>query len=133
MRRYIDTNVVIRAWEGKEEAVKLIEKIKTGNVEYLVPAIVLEEMVWLLSSLYLLKKETVIEYISVVLTMPNIKVVYKYKFQTAINLYSKTNVKFNDCVIYSHMAEGDEIISYDKHFDKMLGIKRVLPLDLIEK
>ena len=48
-----------------------------------------------------------------------------------LHLYKTVNIKLNDCLIWSFMEKDDQIVSFDKDFDKLPRIKRVEPKDLL--
>lgn len=127
MRRFVDTNFLVRFKEGNAGAVQMMKSIRDGRNGYFLPAIVVEELVWLLTKFYKEPKREIIKFIKALLASGNLKVVYKYDMERAMEVYSQLNVKFTDCVIYGYMKRGDLIVSYDGDFDRLPGIKRVDP------
>jgi len=127
MRRFVDTNFLVRFKEGNVGAVQMMKRIKDGKDEYFLPAIVIEEVVWLLAKFYKEPKKEIINFIKALLVCGNLKVVYVYDVERAMMVYGQLNVKFTDCVIYGYMKKGDLIVSYDRDFDRLPGIKRVDP------
>ncbi|MFA6518717.1 MAG: PIN domain-containing protein [Candidatus Shapirobacteria bacterium] len=129
MRYYVDTNILARLYEGVGETKSLVNFLRQGVDEVLIPAVVVEEMVWLMSRFYKSSKKEIIEFQRSVTTLGEI--VYEYNMEDALNLFEKVKAKFNDCVIWSVMGGDGVVVSYDKEFDKLPGIKRVEPRDLI--
>jgi predicted nucleic-acid-binding protein len=122
MRNFIDTNVFLRYF---------LDKVREDKEEYWVPSVVLNEISWMLTNNYKINKQEVIGFIESILAADKFKVVYGYSFPNALNQYKKTNIKLTDCMIWSYMKPDDQIVSYDHDFDKLPGIKRIEPKDLI--
>jgi len=133
MRTFIDTNILARFYEGELEAVNFLELIKDGKMRVALPAIVIEEMVWLMTTFFKCKKNEIIGFQNSILSTGGIEVVYKYKLELATKLWGEFNIKFNDCAISTYMDQSDQIVSYDRDFDKLPNIVRVEPKDLLEK
>jgi predicted nucleic acid-binding protein len=130
MTRWIDTNVFLRYLEKTDSAVNFMEKVRNGGEYYNVPSVVINEIAWVLESLYRLEKSQVIDYLTRLLAVNKFKIIYKGDWQSALNRWKLSSIKLTDWYIWSYMLDGDEIVSYDKHFDKMPGIKRIEPGDL---
>lgn len=130
MRVFIDTNVFLRYFDNLESAVSFMNGVKKGKNDYCVPSVVINEVAWTLTKLYGLKRDDLVMFVEGILAVDKFKIVYGYDFPNAIRQYKLTNVKLTDCMIWSYMEQGDQIISYDKDFDKLPGIKRVEPKDL---
>lgn len=134
MKYFVDTNVFVRIYEGQIETVEWVRQIKgNNNFEIIVPAVVIEEIVWLLGKFYQVEKGEIIDFVNAILGMSNVKIKYDYKVSSAVGMFKKYNVKFNDCVIASTMNEKGTIVSNDRDFDRFENIKRVEPKDLLEK
>ncbi|MBU1088950.1 PIN domain-containing protein [Patescibacteria group bacterium] len=127
-RKYIDTNIFVRYWEGKEGLVNFFEKMEAGKKRCFLPSIVISEIVWVLGSYYDLEKTEIKEFVRSILNIRNLKVVYKHDLVLALELFEKFNIKFTDCVILSYMEKGDSLVSYDKEFDRIPWIKRLEPV-----
>jgi len=132
MKIYIDTNVFARLFEGQVETTKWINKVKDSQkFDAVVPAIVLEEVIWLLGRFYKSDKSEIVSFVKSILGMAGVKVKYEYQIDKSIQLFEKLNVKFNDCVIASAMEDGDIIVSFDRDYGRFEWIKRVEPKDLL--
>jgi len=132
MKYFVDTNIFIRLYEGQVEASNWIRQIKgMSNCEIIVPAIVIEEIVWLLGKFYKAEKKEIVDFVEAILGMSNVKIKYDYEISEVAKLFKKLNVKFNDCVIASTMDGNGTIVSNDRDFDRFVGIKRVEPKDLL--
>jgi predicted nucleic acid-binding protein len=132
MKYFVDTNIFVRLYEGQMEASNWIRQIKgMSNCEIIVPAIVIEEIVWLLGKFYKAEKKEIVDFVEAILGMSNVKIKYDYEISEVAKLFKKLNVKFNDCVIASTMDGNGTIVSNDRDFDRFVGIKRVEPKDLL--
>lgn len=127
MSKYLDTNILARFYEGEERAKLYINKLKSDGEEVIIPAIVIEEMVWLMTRFYKAPKNEIIDFQRSVIGMTGVSVVYEYSLKRALKTFEEANIKFNDCVVYSYTKKGDEVVSYDRDFDKLPDIKRVEP------
>lgn len=125
--KYIDTNIFLRFLEGKKEVVDWFAKLETSKETYLVPSVVLYELHWTMASFYQENKEKIATYLERIIHSAYLKIVFEHDVEKMMDLYKNSTIKYTDCVIASFMNEGDEIVSYDKHFDKVKGISRVEP------
>ena len=139
MKIYIlDTNIFLRIFSGldrepKGECLLLLKLIEQGDIQAVVPNLVLSEIVWTLSSYYKHSKEEIVMAVKSILNISKIKFVDGYDVFLGLNIYETKPVKFIDSLIASiDEIQNKEwtIISYDKDFDK-LGIKRLEPSDII--
>jgi predicted nucleic-acid-binding protein len=128
IRRFIDTNVILRHFDGDKRALQFIENIKQGKEAYLIPSIVIAEIVWVLNSYYRLSKVTISEFIESIVQTRNLKLIYTHSISKALSYYKKTGIKFTDCMIASYLNGNDILVSYDNDFDKIKEIKRITPI-----
>jgi predicted nucleic acid-binding protein len=129
--KWIDSNIFLRYWDGLEEPRMFLDKIKLGGEKYKISAFVVTEIEWVMRSFYKEKKSDITEYIDAFLEMDNLLVKNETNIDKAMEIFKKYNIKLVDAVIAEAMAEGDTIVSYDHDFDKLSGIKRVEPKDLL--
>lgn len=95
----------------------------------------MSEIDWVLESFYKFPKEKVIEGLSSILKLKNLKIIDKFDLPLTIEIYDKFSVKFIDSLIASIpviFRKEAIVISYDKDFDK-IGTKRVEPGQIIKK
>ena len=122
--KFVDTNVLIRIWEGKPEFVGWLENISTNGKEVCVPSVVIAEVVWVLTSFYKKSREEIKDFIETIGNTESLKIVTKHDIVKAISLYENSKVKFTDCMIAGYLGENDVIVSEDRDFDKLDGVKR---------
>lgn len=131
MRTFLDTNILLRYFEEMEVLVDFMKKVSSKKDTFFIPSLVLNEISLTLQRFYKVPKSKVIIFMESILAVDNFKVIYKYDFANALHLYKTVNIKLNDCLIWSFMEKDDQIVSFDKDFDKLPRIKRVEPKDLL--
>jgi len=67
------------------------------------------------------------------LTHPGILMENKRGVLLALTLYAKLNVDFVDALLSVHMQRAGvpDLVSYDKHFDRLPGIRRQRPQEFL--
>lgn len=131
---FIDTNVFLRILVKENEKIfnecrQILNLIRQDKIKAFTSTIILSEIDWVLESFYKFPKERVIEGLSSILKLKNLKIIDKFNPVLAIETYEKFSVKFIDALIASNQAIFNKevvVVSYDKDFDK-IGIRRVEP------
>jgi len=133
----LDTNIFIRIFVGDiekqfKECKRLLELIESIDyqIKIYVPQIVVLEIGWVLGGKYykFSRKEIVTALTS--LKSKNITLVDKIDFAKGLNIFEKYKVKLGDAMIAASEAvqkKGAIIVSYDKDFDRIPGVKRLTP------
>lgn len=129
--RWIDSNIFLRYWNGQDDAVKFLDKLKTGKIKYIVSAYVLSELEWVMRSFYKENKTDIVEFIESIMGMDNIIIENKVNIEKSMRIFEQYNIKLIDSIIAESMNTSGEIVSYDHDFDKLSNIKRIEPKDLI--
>ena len=140
MNYFIDSNIFLRVIveEDKKsfsECRDLLQKIEDGKFRGFSSNIVMAEIVWVLSSFYKLKKEKILVGLSGIRNLKGLNLVDKFRFDLALRLYSRFQVKFIDSLIASIpeiSSKAWQVVSYDRDFDKF-GISRVEPDEVLQK
>lgn len=136
MKQFVVTNIflryITRGDEVKQAAcAALFERAMRGKIELATSEAVITEVVYVLSSprLYQQSREAVFEAISLILGMQGLRVENRQRCIRAIYLYAHYNVDFADALIAGAMEENEltEVLSYDKHMDRITTIRRVEP------
>lgn len=135
---FVDANIFLRVLvreneKAHQECLKVIERIKRGEIRAHTATLVVAEISWVLSSLYRQPKSAVVRSLNSILKLSHLSVSDRYAIGWGMTLYERHAVKFIDAIIASHelLVAGMPIISYDKDFDK-LGVKRITPAELIK-
>lgn len=129
--RWIDSNIFLRYWNGQDDAVKFLDKLKIGKTKYIVSAYVLSELEWVMRSFYKEDKTDIVEFIESIMGMDNIIIENKVNIEKSMRIFEQYNIKLIDSIIAESMNTDDEIVSHDHDFDKLPNIKRIEPKDLI--
>lgn len=133
----IDANIfleVLLARENKDECVSFLKKVEEGEVKAFVSSFIIHAMEVILINLGKAKElETFLEVIG------NFKglSVYSTKIEEereAIEIISQEGLDFDDALqTYIARKLNTQIVSFDKHFDRVKGIRRVEPGEILEK
>lgn len=140
MNYFLDTNIFLRILikEDKKtfnDCFCLFKLIKEAKIKVCASGLILTEITWVLKKFYKFSKEDIIKVLKGILNLRWLKFIESVNIQKAIELYSKNNIKFVDCLISSNKYISNKkikIISYDKDFDKIKVI-RVEPAEVIKK
>lgn len=140
MNYFLDTNIFLRILikEDKKtfnDCFCLFKLIKEAKIKVCASGLILTEITWVLKKFYKFSKEDIIKVLKGILNLRGLKFIESVNIQKAIELYSKNNIKFVDCLISSNKYISNKkikIISYDKDFDKIKVI-RVEPAEVIKK
>ncbi len=135
---YLDANIILRyltdePWEMAREAEALFAAAERGQVQLLVDEITIAEVVWVLASFYKLPRTAIQEGLISFLANPGIWMHDKHGVLVALTLYAELNVDFVDALLSVHMQRVgvSRIVSYDEHFDRLPGVRRVSPVEAL--
>ncbi len=135
---YVDTNVLLRFITGApktqaQEAKQLFAAAERGEVTLLLDPITVAEAVWVLTSFYKFGKPQVKDVLIPLLANPGIWMHDKHGVLVALTLYAELNVDFVDALLSVHMQRVgvSRIVSYDEHFDRLPGVRRVSPVEAL--
>lgn len=138
MTYFLDTNVFLRVLaeddvKSLEECKGVLKKVKESEIEAVTASLVLVEVAWTLESYYGWEKGKVVRSLKSIVHLGGLKVVDRYRPETAVERYEAKGVKFVDAMIASIPeveARVRTVISYDRDFDK-LGVLRLEPRQVI--
>lgn len=134
MRLVLDTNILLDFFMDRDrnrhkDCVELVRRVRDGEVRAVVLSVVVAEMVWVMKSVYGLKRSEIAEKVQAVTQMKGVVVVEKYEWVTALDQYARMKVKFVDAMIANVRqikAKKWIVVTYDKDFDK-LDVLRMEP------
>ena len=135
---FVDANIFLRAIlqddrEKAENCIRLFEKIDRNKIGTATSLLVINEIVWVLEGLGVEQKE--IENRVNAIAQSNIKIVdglCNEKILEALRYYRDAKIDFVN-IINALIARDNrikQIVSYDKHFDKINLVERVEPQDV---
>ena len=136
--RFLDTNVIPRYLTRDDEAkaedcYRLFQRLKRGEEEVFTCEAIVTEVVYVLSSSrapYRLNHVEVRDRLLPILSLRGLRLPQKRVYSRALDLYvSSPFLDFEDALAVAHMERqgATEILSYDRDFDRVDGIKRVEP------
>lgn len=101
-------------------AKKLILQAKSGQLEIIVPQIIIFEIAFSLDKYYLFSKSEVVEKVEPLISMQYFKIQDKEIFQRALNIYEDKNLSLVDCFLKAKSEEmGIDIFTFDKNLAKL--------------
>jgi predicted nucleic acid-binding protein len=134
--KLLDANVIIRYLEDQEtehgrRSFAFLQRVASGDEQVLLPGWVVAEIVFVLTSprLYNRPRGEVAERLSAIIELRGTRLDQKEIYIRALELFTQSAADFEDCLSVAAMRqlEIDEVVSFDCHFDRFPGIRRVEP------
>ncbi|MCY4448984.1 MAG: type II toxin-antitoxin system VapC family toxin [Chloroflexi bacterium] len=136
--KFLDTNVVLRFLTRDDETkaadcYRLFQRVQQGEEELLTCESVVSEAAYVLSSSrlsYRLTHEEIRERLLPILTLRGVRLPQKRVCLQALDIYATSPfLDFEDALAVAHMGQAGvtEIVSYDRDFDRVPGVRRVEP------
>ena len=136
--RFLDTNVILRYLtrddERKAEACyRLFQRLSRGEEELFTCEAIVTEVVYVLSSRrapYRLSHEEIRARLVPILTLRGLRLPQKRVYIRALDIYASSPfLDFEDALAAAHMERQGvtEIVSYDRDFDMVAGVRRTEP------
>jgi predicted nucleic acid-binding protein len=132
--RFIDTNLFLRYLtrddENKSQKVfNLLKRVEKNEEKVITSPLVIFEVIFTLESFYKVPRGEIKEFLSPILDLRGLKLQDKEIYRQALAIYTQKKVSFADAfnAAFAIKKGIKEIYSYDKDFDKLEGIERVMP------
>ena len=135
--RFIDANIFVRYLAGDDEkkseaCFRLFQRVQRGEETVTTAEVIIAEVAYVLSSpsLYHLSHEEISSRLAPILSLRNFHLRYKQTYLRGLDLYAgESSLDFEDALAIAHMERLgiDEIVTYDRDFDRVPGIKRMEP------
>ncbi len=134
--RFLDANIFLRYFtrddpEKAERCRELLQRVRTGEEEVTTSESVIAEVVYVLSSarLYGLDPERIRALLFPVLTLKGMQLRERRLYLQALDLYVEHHLDFEDALTVAHVQRRGipAIVSYDRDFDQVKGIRREEP------
>lgn len=129
MAKILDASVVVRYLVGDDmqkakEFARFLGEVKD---KLLFLDVTVAEVVWVLGSFYGVSKTEITRKLIELLSCEAIEV--SGAAVGALTIFSRRNVSYIDAYLAAKAVEDgvEEIVSYDRDFDKLAGVKRVVP------
>lgn len=131
----LDTNVLLRHFTGDHEvqsprASALIKRIGDGELQAQISNQVIFEAAFTLQKVYRVPRERIVEALKEVLDLDGLVLNGKDRWPPVFDLFtSSPRLSFVDCyhVVYMQRYELNEILTWDREFDRVAGITRIEP------
>ena len=135
MRRCaVDANVILRFLTGEPadmaaQASVLFDAVDRHELTLVVDEITVAETVWVLQSFYGYAHRDIARVVQELLSHSGIELEDKEGLLSALHLFAQKNVDFADALVAVKMErqELSEIFSFDRHFDRLPGVTRLIP------
>ncbi|MBI3972720.1 MAG: type II toxin-antitoxin system VapC family toxin [Chloroflexi bacterium] len=132
--RFVDSNVLLRYLTGSdadkaERAKQLLHRIERGAEKAATSLMVVFETVFTLQRTYQVPKAQIREMVADLLSLPGLLLPGKSLCLQALDLYVEMNISFVDAfnAVYMKSRGLSEIYSWDSDFDRIEGVKRLVP------
>jgi predicted nucleic-acid-binding protein len=133
-RAYVDANVILRLVTGDppemaDAAETMFRLVDDGDLELLIEPVVIAEAVWVLSSFYGFSPSEIAPTLRTFLAGEGIIGDDKDALLEALQLYEDRDVDFVDALLAVRMTKEGvrEVYSFDKHFGRIEGLRRLRP------
>jgi predicted nucleic acid-binding protein len=130
----LDTNVILRHLLGDHpeqspRATAYLRQVEQGQVRVRTSELVVFEAVFTLERHYRLPKKRVRDSLLPLLELPGIVLPGKQRLREAFDLYVQLNLPFADAYHAALMRRlgAEEMVSFDREFDRIPDIRRVEP------
>lgn len=139
MNYIIDSNIFLRYAVPENlkmfnECKKFLTLVENGTLTAYTTDLIIAEVQWVMARSYKMPKAKAVQLISTIVNQPNIYIIPKTPWDSALDIYSKYSIKFIDATIaaitYEQGLKNWSVVSYDEDFDK-LGVKRLEPKDVL--
>lgn len=136
MMPLLDTNIFVRVLTGDppkqaRDCHALIRRIEQGELVAWTTALVIAEVVYVLSSkrLYNIDRTQIRDYLLPLIELPGIRLVDKRLYRRVFEVYTTTPIDYDDAYHVALMEQRGltDVMSYDRHFDRVEGIERLEP------
>lgn len=132
--RFIDTNLFLRYFTRDDEkraqdVLELLKRVERNEEKVITSPLVIFELVFTLESYYKVPRKEIKKLLQPILDLRGLRLDFKDLLELALELYSEQRISFTDAfnACFMQKRKIKEIYSFDEDFDKIEGIKRVIP------
>lgn len=133
---FLDSNILLRHLTNDDPdrgqaCFALIRALERGELSAWTSELVIAEVVFVLSNknTYNLPRETIRDLLLPLISLPGLKLPHKRLYARIFELYTTLSLDYIDAyhVALMEQRRSTEVLSYDKHFDRVEGIQRREP------
>ena len=133
---FLDSNILLRHLTNDDPdrgqaCFALVQALERGEFSAWTSDLVVAEVVFVLANknTYNLSRETIRDLLLPLISLPGIKLPYKHLYRRVFELYTTLPIDYIHAYHVAHMERRGttEILSYDRHFDRVAGILRREP------
>ncbi len=124
---FMDTNTFIRYFTNDipkyaEKTERLLQRAQKGEVKLATHGLILAEIVWVLESVYGMKKEQIYELVQAMFNTRNLEIPDKAVLKETIEVYKDKDIDFTDAYTVSYMRSKGfkKLCSFDKKHMKRI-------------
>lgn len=126
----VDTNLIIRFLTADDlQKAQAVKSLLSSKKIFFLPDMAFAEIIWVLSSFYNFERGEIYEKIKSLLTFQAINCNRHLLYQALENYINYNFLNFVDCYLAALVQTGKSkvLYSYDIGFDKVKGVKRIVP------
>jgi predicted nucleic acid-binding protein len=131
---FLDTNIILRHLLGDHpdhspRATAYLERVENGEIKVHTADTVVFECVFTLERFYKRSKTGIRDALLPLLALPGVILPGKRRYAKIFDIYVDRNLSFADAyhAVLAEQLKLDEIISFDRGFDRIPGIRRIEP------
>ncbi|MBI4300516.1 MAG: PIN domain-containing protein [Chloroflexi bacterium] len=131
---FLDTNIILRHLlrDDEEKAYRckdFLSQLEQAKIKARTSDIVIHEVVFVLERTYRQPKAEIRDLLLPIILFPGLILPGKRQYARAFDLYVGKNISFADASNAALMERLNitEVVSYDLHFDRIEGLKRIEP------
>jgi predicted nucleic acid-binding protein len=136
---YLDTNIFLRMFvddnhQMHQDCYQLLKSIDNGDLSGVTSTPVLAEIAWTLVSFYHQSRDDIVKHLRSVIETHHLSIIEDFDHPKALDYLETYHLKYVDCLIASskHLQNKTwQLVSYDTDFDKIKGLKRLEPSQVI--
>jgi uncharacterized protein len=130
----LDTNVILRHLladhpEQSPRATAYLARVEGGELQVHLADTVIFEVVFTLERFYRQPKALIRDALLPLIEMPGVVLPGKRRFRQVFDWYVTLDLPFADAyhAVLARSLKSNEVVSFDRHFDRIPGIRRVQP------